>query len=296
MSELSSRVEVTPSVEASSSNRGFDPDRRIAEQSVDGEHLSIRHEAHKIDPDARVGGSAVAFKGLTHVESIADIQKAGTCWAESIENMVQLMHGDTRGKYNGLSEHIIEKVAADPQKWNATEFPYEENELDRWNIPPYNYAAMLKEFGVEAKTTRFSHEVLQNALMENRPVILGGDVKYMNEKYNQRGGHALVAVSWEPDSKKYVLLDSNFKEVYKVSPDVLEKFVKGAFMDKVSNLLWGNMTVAQTPAKWPSWNTYVDGKWRVFVNGLEVSNQFQDFNNFANKSNPNNASSVGKLA
>ena len=296
MSELASKVEVTPSVEGTSSNRGFDPDCRIVEKSVDDVQLSIGHETHKFDPDARVGGSAVAFKGLTQVDSIADIQKAGTCWAESMENMVQLMHGDTRGEFNGLSEHIIEKVAADPQRWNAIEFPYKENELDRWNIPSYNYAAMLKEFGVEAKATRFSHEVLQNALIENRPVILVGDVKYMNEKYDQKGAHALVAVSWEPDSQKYVLLDSNFKEVYKVSPDVLEKFVKGTFMYKVNNLLWGNMTVAQTPAKWPSWNTYVDGRWRIFVNGLEVSNPFQDFNAFTNKPNVNDTSSTANRA
>ena len=69
MSELTSKSEITPSVEATSSSRGFDPDRRVAERFVDEDHLSTAQEGHKIDPDARIEGSSVSFKGFRELQT-----------------------------------------------------------------------------------------------------------------------------------------------------------------------------------------------------------------------------------
>ena len=211
-------------------------------------------------------------------------KRGGTCWAESIENIIQLMKGDREGKLNDLSDRIIEKVASEPEKWDAIKHPEASEFRDRWNIPTYKYEAMLGEFGVDAKTMRFSHAELQSALKENRPVILVGDVKALKEQYGgQSGGHALVAIDWEPDAGKYVLLDSNSKEVYRVTPKRLESFVKGTFSDKINNFLCGNMTVTQTPARWPSWKVFVDGKWKMYVDGREIKNPLDDFAEFTRK-------------
>lgn len=286
MSEIISKVEALPSAETSAYNRGFDPDCRFDKQLVEREYSSTKHELYKIDPDIRARD--IAFKGFTNIEPIADIQKAGTCWAESLENVIQLVKNDKNGKFNGLSEDIVKLIADNPSKWEAFEFPSEKNPLDRWNIDPKYYPKVLGEYGVEAKNVQFSHETLQKALSEKKPVILFGDVKHLDKYEGKRGGHALVAVDWEPDSGHYVLLDSNFKNVYKVSPKELERFAKGQFADNVIGWVAGffqgpDMTVVQDQAQWSDWRTFVDGKWRMYVNNVEVKDPFSVFDDFVKR-------------
>ena len=275
-----------PPIEVNSPSQGFDPDRRITEQSVDGGHPSIDHEVGKTDSGARVEGASVAFKGFMNVDKIADVQFGGTCWAEAIEKAVQLVKGDKTGELNNLSSEIIARVISDPKKWDAVENKSTNLAVERWNILPERYPDMLKEFGVDAENRSFSHQELQKALAEHCPVLIGGDVKHLGKFYEgQSGGHVLLAIDWEPDTGKYVLLDSNFPNVYKVSPETLQKFATGSWNDKISDFIVGNMTVVKTPAQWTDWRFYVDGKWRLFVDGLEVRNPFQDFKDFTHKTN-----------
>ena len=286
MSELTSKNEISSSVEATFSNRGLDPDCRIVETAVDDDQPSICHETHKIDPDARVGTPAVAFKGFVNVDKISDVQFGGTCWAEAIQKAVQLVKGDKTGELNNLSSEIIARVFRDPKKWDAVEDKSTKWAVEQWNIPQTRYPDMLKEFGVDAENKRFSLNELQETLADNQPVMISGDVKYLSDidiyKGHEGGRHVLLAIDYEPDTGRYVLLDSNSPTIHKVSANALEKFATGSWNDKMVDLTVGNMTVIKTPAKWSDFRIYEDGRWRMFVDGEEVKSHFVSFDEFIN--------------
>ena len=249
---------------------------------------NVEFSAQGVDPDCRAGDSPVAFRGFMNVEKIADVQFGGTCWAEAIQKAIQLVKGDKTGELNNLSSEIIARVISDPGKWGAVENPTAQLAVERWNILPDRYPDMLMEFGVDAESRRFSHQDLQKALAEHCPVLIGGDVEHLGEFYKgQCGGHVLLAIDWEPNTGKYVLLDSNFPNVYKVSAETLEKFATGSWNDKISDFVVGNMTVVTTPARWTDWRAFADGKWRVFSDGLEVKDPFVAFNDFIHRPGAN---------
>lgn len=275
------KTEVHVQDEVFSTHRGVDLDRRI--ERAAGDSVEKPKVKDAVDPDRRVGKFTPHFAGLTNVERIADVQYGGTCWAEAIQKAVQLTVGDKTGQFNNLSTEIVAKVFNDPKKWDAIENRSSQYACERWNIPSSRYADMLKEFGVDAENKSFSHKELQAALNDNRPVLIGGDVKYLDGLYGEEsGGHVLLAVDWEPDTGKYVLLDSNFNNVYKVSKETLEKFATGTWNDKVADVLVGNMTVVKTPSQWPDWRIFSDGKWQSYVDGIEVRNPFVAMDDFIN--------------
>lgn len=269
MSELTSKSEITPSVEATSSSRGFDPDRRVAERFVDEDHLSTAQEGHKIDPDARIEGSSVSFKGFRDTERIADIQSGRNCSYEAMENLAQLQIGDKDGLLNDLSDKFHQFVKTHPERFDATDrgwWGYWHN--DRWYVDMAKYPEILKEVGVEARAMPFSHSELQRALAENRAVIIGGDVVHLPPYNGQVGGHALVVVDWNPDNGgSYTLLDSNSRSAYSVSADAIEKFAKSteAYEGGIS------MVVAEKPSSWP---------WKTSVEDPKILDVFSDYEKF----------------
>lgn len=268
MSELTSKSEVSTSIESEASSRRIDPDCRVAEKSVDAGLSSIDNDTHLIDPDVRVGGR-LSFNGFRNAERIADIQSGRNCSYEAMENLAQLQIGDKDGLLNDLSDKFHEFVKTHPERFDARDrgwWGFWHN--DRWYVDMAKYPEILKQVGVETKAMPFSHSELQRALSENRAVIIGGDVVHLPQYRGQVGGHALVAVDWTPNNGgRYTLLDSNFKNTYSVSADEIEKFCKSteAFEGGIS------MIVAEKPSSWP-WKTYAEDP-----RTLEVFSDYERF-------------------
>ena len=269
MSELTSKAEVAPIVDAKSNANGIDPDCRRVEKSVDKEQPSIGHETHKIDPDVRVERPVIAFNGFKGTERIADIQSGRNCSYEAMENLAQLQIGDRDGLLNDLSDKFHQFVKTHPDKFDATDrgwWGFWHN--DRWYVDMSKYPDILKEVGVEAKAMPFSHSELQRALTENRAAIIGGDVEHLPPYNGQIGGHALVVIDWNPnDGGRYTLLDSNFKTTYSVSAETIEKFARSTeeFEGGIS------MIVAEKPSSWP---------WKTSFEDPRVLEVFSDYEKF----------------
>ena len=266
MSELTSKPEVSTSIESEASSRRIDPDCRVAEKSIDAGLSSIDNDTHIIDPDVRVG---VSFNGFRNAERIADIQSGRNCSYEAMENLAQLQIGDRDGLLNDLSDKFHEFLKTHPDRFDARDrgwWFFWHN--DRWYVDMAKYPEILKQVGVETKAMPFSHSELQRALSENRAAIIGGDVVHLPQYRGQVGGHALVAVDWNPNNGgRYTLLDPNFKNTYSVAAAEIEKFGKSteAFEGGLS------MIVAEKPSSW-SWKTYTEDPLT-----LEVFSDYEKF-------------------
>ena len=197
----------------------------------------------------------VSFGGFALTTPISDLQMGPTCGLESIENTIQLMKGDVTGQLNKLADEMQKKIAASPTRWDAIEVVDDDGtgvKQKYWLIPPSSYPAMLKEYGVSAKLKRFSHETLQQAMAENRPVIVWGNVKYLEQYRGKEGLHAFVVTDWDPETGKYTILDSNNKgKPYDVDAESLKNFATTGISAKLENLFMGRMCVCQETAKWP---------------------------------------------
>lgn len=175
------------------------------------------------------GAFKPSFNGIAGVERIADIQVGPTCWREALENLVQIMKGDKAGELNYISDDIHRRISENPKKYDATleEMP---GGGALWSVPRYVYPSILKEYDIEAKILPFSHSVLQKALAEHRPALLSGLTDGIPEKYPDiqgHGAHALVAIDYNPISKEYTLLDSNYEKPYTVSASTMDQFMRG---------------------------------------------------------------------
>lgn len=286
MTELVNKIEIDQIDKLTQRDCKVDPDRRI-EPNRD---MPGKRQGQIMDADKKVGDGAcskhdrsgkvdvgsndiansvmrvaeqhhcadrlgqVSFKGFTWTRPISDIQIGPTCWANAMENVVQLMSGDTTGRLNNLSEVIYKMVSDDPKRWSAVRSE-KDGPMSEWNIPFEKYPEMLREFQVESSIERFSHKSIQKALAEHRPVLVCGDVKHLKQYKGEVGGHALVAVDYDPRRGVYTLLDSNFENAYEVDKKTLEKFAKSSLAFKLRNWISGNMIVAKDTARWP-WKTF----------------------------------------
>lgn len=207
--------------------------------------LAISMSAMKGLSSMTLGISGPAFNGIAGVERIADIQVGPTCWREALENLVQIMEGDKVGELNCISDDIYRRISENPKKYDAVFEPMPDGG-GLWSVPRYVYPAILKEYGIDAKIIPFSHSVLQKALAEHRPVVLSGLTSGIPEKYGDiqdHGAHALVAIDYNPISKEYTLLDSNYDKPYAVSAESMDRFMKGGRQMCVTKLPAENWSV-----------------------------------------------------
>ena len=215
----------------------------------------------------------VSFGGFALTTPISDLQTGPTCGLESMENTIQLMKGDVTGQLNKLADEMQKKIAASPTRWDAIEVVDDDGtgvKQRYWLIPPASYPAMLKEYGVSAKLKRFSHETLQQAMAENRPVIVWGNVKYLEQYRGKEGLHAFVVTDWNPETGKYTILDSNSRKPYDVDAELLKNFATVGIPAKLENLFTGRMCVCQDSARWP-WKTYNDRLSSLSKRGKDLS-------------------------
>ena len=198
---------------------------------------------------ANVSDNTPSFKGFRNTALIADRQTGPTCGYEALENGIQLVINDKGGANNQLSTVMRKMVAQDPLGWGAGKVVYEGKSY--WALPFCKYTKMLGEFKIDSSLSHFSHEKLQHALTENRPVIICGDVGYLPQQYDQNGMHAVIVTDWDKQSGLYTIVDSNFpKESYRLDSQTLERFVNGSLPDDLKNSEYGNMVVINNQAAW----------------------------------------------
>ena len=200
------------------------------------------------DRVANVPAETLSFKGFREVSLVADRQVGPTCGYEMLENSIQLMINGKTGANNQLSTVMQKMVAQNPLEWGAVKIAYEGKFY--WMLPFGKYPKMLGEFKIDSGLSRFSHEKLQRAVAENRPVIVCGDVGAL-PNYEQNGIHAVVITDWDAQKGVYTIVDSNFKgTTYQVDKSTLERFVNGHLPEELKNSACGTMVVINNRAAW----------------------------------------------
>lgn len=150
----------------------------------------------------------ISFSGFKNVEPIADQQIGPTCWAEATENLIQL---DNQYFTNNVSQRLFASAARfpgyDPKKKCFVSGDFNQYILE-----------LLKEYRIEGKWYAFDHNLIFEALDQNRGVMLCGYAYYLHKNYEayripEETPHEIILTDAKYDGNQvlwYEGIDSNF--------------------------------------------------------------------------------------
>ena len=166
----------------------------------------------RISPSAEIGG-------VTHLESIIDQQEGPTCGFEAVENTIQLFYPVG----NQLSRNVLIQRASNLGALLTDGSGY--------ILDVSGYQAILQDFRIASTWYAFDHDVLIDAVWNDRAAILLVDGNKLDRPNYSRPGswHAILVTNLITDlthetALAYVGIDSNFARQQRIwQCDALEK-------------------------------------------------------------------------
>jgi hypothetical protein len=205
--------------------------------------LALESFAHETSPVTSV--MEPRFSGFGEVTAINDNQGyLPTCFPESVENVLQLYHGDTGGIYNALAQNILEYA-----KGHGLAFMVNDHQ---WVIPNNCQQAILYQYGIPTELHDFDHQSFKHYLDQQCPILLGVDSAYLGNPIS--GAHCITLVDMQTGTDGYWyyrILDSAHPEQEWYPAATIEAAAMSA-LRKWPDGHNGCALICQLPAKaWP---------------------------------------------